>query len=263
MNNPRRPLEASGTSGMKVIANGGLNFSVLDGWWVEAFELDPNVGWAIGKGEDYEDTIYQDEVEANALYNILEKEVAPLFYDRGTDNLPRGWINKMKTSMKLLGPVFNTNRMVQEYTEKCYIPAYNNYEKSFKNNFELTKNLAAWKIHLVQHWNELEVIKVESDNLKDLTVSDNLNVNVWVKLGHLKTDDILVQMYYGNIDQNGKIVNAKSKNMDVSGQSDGIFQYKGTLSCSTSGLHGFTIRILPYHKDLVNPYEMHLVYWQQ
>jgi starch phosphorylase len=263
MNNPRRPLEASGTSGMKVIANGGLNFSVLDGWWVEAFEIDPNVGWAIGKGEDYEDTAYQDDVESNALYNILEKEIIPLFYDRGTDGLPRAWIKKMKTSMRLLGPVFSTNRMVQEYTEKCYIPAYNNYKKLYENNFELTKNLAIWKIHLMEHWRELEIIKVESENLKELSVNDNLQVNAWVKLGLLKPEDVLVQMYYGSIDQNGHIVNGNSKDMEVSVQSDGIYHYKGTINCATSGLYGFTIRALPYHKDLVNPYEMHLIYWQQ
>jgi starch phosphorylase len=263
LNNPRRPLEASGTSGMKVIPNGGLNLSVLDGWWVEAFELDPNVGWAIGKGEEYEDTTYQDEVEANALYNMLEKEIIPLFYDRGTDNLPRGWINKMKTSMIELAPIFNTNRMVQEYTEKCYVPAYHNYKKLYENDFELAKNLAAWKVNVLEYWHELEIIKVESDTLKELAVSDDLHVNVWVKLGHLKPNDILVQMYYGSIDQNGKIVDGNSKNMEVGGQSDGIYHYQGTINCSTSGLHGFTIRIIPYHKDLVNPYEIHLIYWQQ
>jgi starch phosphorylase len=153
--------------------------------------------------------------------------------------------------------------MVQEYTEKCYIPAYNNYKKLYENDFELAKNLATWKVHVLEYWHELEIIKVESDTLKELAVSDDLHVNAWVKLGHLKPDDIVVQMYYGHIDQNGKIVNGNSKKMEVSGQSDGIYHYQGTINCSTSGLHGFTIRILPYHKNLVNPYETHLIYWQQ
>jgi starch phosphorylase len=194
---------------------------------------------------------------------MLEKEIIPLFYDRGTDNLPRGWINKMKTSMIELAPIFNTNRMVQEYTEKCYVPAYNNYKKLYENDFEIAKNLATWKVNVLEYWHELEIIKVESDNLKDIAVSDDLHVNVWVKLGHLKPNDIIVQMYYGSIDQNGRIVNGNSKNMEVGGQSDGIYHYQGTINCSTSGLHGFTIRIIPYHKDLVNPYEIHLIYWQQ
>jgi glycogen phosphorylase len=121
LNTPRRPLEASGTSGMKIIANGGLNFSILDGWWDEGF--DPEVGWKIGNGEEYVDHNYQDEVEAMQLYHILESQIVPLFYSRGQDLLPRGWINKVKNSMKKLGPFFNTHRMVQEYFEKFYLKA--------------------------------------------------------------------------------------------------------------------------------------------
>ncbi len=108
LNNPRRPMEASGTSGMKAMFNGVLNFSVVDGWWAEAFDLDPDVGWSIGKGEDYEDTDYQDKVESNMLYNILEKEIIPLYYDRGNDRIPWGWIKKMKKTMQVLSPLFNT-----------------------------------------------------------------------------------------------------------------------------------------------------------
>lgn len=263
MNTPRRPMEASGTSGMKAIVNGVLNLSILDGWWVEAFEIDPNVGWSIGKGEEYTDLAYQDEVEANALYDLLEKEIIPLFYDRGPDDLPRGWINKMKTSMRRLCPVFNTNRMVQEYTEKCYIPAFRNYQKLFNNNFELAKKLAEWKNHITQHWGELQIIKVDADTSKDLTVNDELKVNSWVKLGSLKPEDVNVEIYYGALDNDGNIVNGNSKIMHTIGHSDGVYQYTGSISCSTSGLHGFTIRILPFHKDLANPYEMHLIYWQQ
>jgi len=256
-------MEASGTSGMKAIVNGVLNLSILDGWWVEAFEIDPNVGWSIGKGEEYTDLAYQDEVEANALYDLLEKEIIPLFYDRGPDDLPRGWINKMKTSMRRLCPVFNTNRMVQEYTEKCYIPAFRNYQKLFNNNFELAKKLAEWKNHITQHWGELQIIKVDADTSKDLTVNDELKVNSWVKLGSLKPEDVNVEIYYGALDHDGNIVNGNSKIMHTIGHSDGVYQYTGSISCSTSGLHGFTIRILPFHKDLANPYEMHLIYWQQ
>jgi len=122
LNNPRRPLEASGTSGMKVIANGGLNFSILDGWWDEGF--DPELGWKIGNGEEYTDPDYQDEVESRQLYHTLESEIIPLFYSRGEDRLPRKWIAKVKNSMKNLGPFFNTHRMVQEYFQNYYSKSY-------------------------------------------------------------------------------------------------------------------------------------------
>jgi len=121
LNNPRRPLEASGTSGMKVCCNGGINLSILDGWWVEGYAQ--NNGWAIGAGEEYTDLTYQDDVESRAIYDLLEQEIVPLFYTRSSDGLPRGWLRVMKQSMGTVCPVFNTNRMVQEYIEKCYRPS--------------------------------------------------------------------------------------------------------------------------------------------
>ncbi len=121
LNTPRRFLEASGTSGMKVAFNGGINLSILDGWWDEAYESD--IGWAIGKGEVYGDTEYQDEIESNALYDLLEKEIIPSFYERDSEGLPRSWIARMKTSMRKLCPVFNIERMVQEYAFNMYMPA--------------------------------------------------------------------------------------------------------------------------------------------
>jgi len=121
LNTPRRPMEASGTSGMKAAANGALNISIPDGWWCEAENLGPN-GWSIGKGERYDSTEEQDLVESEALYEILEQEVVPMFYDRGSDGLPREWISRMKSAIRTICPVFNTYRMVQEYTDRFYIP---------------------------------------------------------------------------------------------------------------------------------------------
>src|SRR5204862_960110 len=121
LNNPRRPLEASGTSGMKVCANGGLNLSILDGWWVEGFAQ--SNGWAIGHGEEYTDLTYQDDVESRAIYDLLEQEIVPQFYTRTSDGLPRGWLRMMKHSISTCCPFFNTNRMVQEYMDKCYGPS--------------------------------------------------------------------------------------------------------------------------------------------
>src|SRR5262249_15044861 len=121
LNNPRRPLEASGTSGMKVCINGAINLSVLDGWWIEGYTH--NNGWGIGAGEEYTELNYQDDVESRAIYDLLEQEIVPLFYTRSSDGLPRGWLKMMKQSMATICPVFNTNRMVQEYIDRCYWPS--------------------------------------------------------------------------------------------------------------------------------------------
>src|SRR5207245_1682710 len=123
LNNPRRPLEASGTSGMKVCCNGGLNLSILDGWWVEGYSQTTPNGWAIGAGEEYTDLTYQDDVESRAIYDLLEQEIVPAFYTRSSDGLPRQWLRLMKASISGCCPFFNTNRMVQEYMEKCYGPS--------------------------------------------------------------------------------------------------------------------------------------------
>jgi glycogen phosphorylase len=262
LNNPRRPMEASGTSGMKAAANGVLNLSILDGWWIEGFEIDPNVGWAIGKGEDYTDFNYQDDVEANALYDLLEKEIIPLFYDRGSDNLPRGWINKMKCTLRRLAPIFNTNRMVQEYTEKCYLPSYNRSEKMTLNNFERARKLASWKNDVQKHWKDIKIEKVQCGNSKDLPIGKDLAVEAWINLGTLKPKAINVEIYFGVLDENRKIINGNTVKMEVEGNKDGVHHYIGNIECTNSGLHGFTIRILPFHEDLGNPYELHLIHWQ-
>ncbi|MDA3823230.1 MAG: alpha-glucan family phosphorylase, partial [Bacteroidales bacterium] len=157
LNNPIRPKEASGTSGMKVIPNGGLNISVLDGWWDEAYNA--NNGWAIGQGEEYTDLAYQDEIESLSMYNIVEKEVRSIFYQRGVDGLPREWLARIRESMKVLIPQFNTNRMVKEYTEKYYMPAHTRYKEISGNKYENIKKLAAWKINSKSKWNKVSVVK--------------------------------------------------------------------------------------------------------
>ena len=149
LNTPRRPLEASGTSGMKAGMNGVLNCSVLDGWWAEAYA--PEYGWAIGKGESYEDEELQDDIESKALYDLLEREVIPLFYNRGRDGLPRGWIKMMKASIREIGKQLSSHRMLIEYANKFYLPALENYEKLDNGGFAETKDLAAYLSRSVLH----------------------------------------------------------------------------------------------------------------
>src|SRR5262249_46462702 len=143
LNNPRRPLEASGTSGMKGSANGGLNLSVLDGWWVEGYQGDN--GFAIGAGEEYTDLTYQDDVESRSIYDMLEQEIVPLFYTRSSDGLPRGWLRTMKRSMATLNPVFNTGRMVAEYTTEAYYPSAQRYHRLTAEGLRKAAELAHWR----------------------------------------------------------------------------------------------------------------------
>jgi len=163
LNTPQRPKEASGTSGMKVIYNGGLNCSILDGWWAEGYS--PEVGWAIGNGEEYPEHEWerQNYIESEALYNILEKDIIPMFYERGRDGLPRQWIAKMKNSMQTLAPYFNTHRMLEEYTNKYYIPSFRRVKEITGSHLEEGVVFATWRSQLEKAWPKIKVSLLRSD----------------------------------------------------------------------------------------------------
>ncbi len=264
LNTPRRPHEASGTSGMKATANGALNFSILDGWWAEAYT--PETGWAIGHGEEYpEDQFdYQDTVESNAIYDLLEKEIVPLFYDRGRDGLPRGWIARMKMAMRDHAAVFNTNRMVREYFEVCYLPSAERSRRLQADNQGRARALAAWKARLRQGWSQIRIERVWADppEGQELRVGDQLQVQAEVALGTLNPTDVTVELFYGPLDAEGLIVRAQTSPMLIAqSKGQGVFVFAGGITCATSGRHGYALRIVPNHEDLGNPFEMGLVLW--
>ena len=264
LNTPRRPHEASGTSGMKATANGALNLSVLDGWWDEGYT--PETGWAIGRGEDYADdqAEYQDRIEANATYDLLEKEIVPLFYERGRDGLPRGWIAKMKAAMRDHAGVFNTNRMVREYTELCYLPSAARVERLWAEEQRRAKALAAWKARIQQQWGQIRVerVWVERPNGEDLKVGDQLQVQAEVYLGELKPTDVSVQIYHGLLDPSNLIDNGRAlPTLIAQSKGKGRYIFAGAIPCRASGQHGYALRILPHHEDLGGPFEMGLVLW--
>ena len=261
LNSPRRPLEASGTSGMKAAANAALNLSVLDGWWDEGYNA--NVGWAIGAGEDYEDFATQDHIEANALYNLLENEIVPTFYDLSTDRLPRRWIHMMKRAMMELAPVFNTHRMVQDYTEKFYRPSVERYNQLTANNYERARDLAAWKTKIFEAWKDVAITDVRFDGDTARQVNDSFGIEVEVDLaGKLSPPDIVVQVYFGPLDDKGEIVSGETLSLTNGTRlENGRFVYHGQLACKASGRHGFSVRVLPAHPDLVTHFDLWSITW--
>jgi starch phosphorylase len=263
LNTPRRPREASGTSGMKAAMNGLPNLSVLDGWWDEADYV--RTGWAIGHGENYDDPNYQDEIEANALYELLEKEVIPLFYDhRDGDGLPRPWVAKMKDAIRLNCPFFNTARMVREYAMRAYFPASDRYHTLTVDNYSPAKELAAWRSKLGEHWFNIKIKDVDVSAASDIEVNQTVAVKAKVDLATLKNDDVQVELYQGSIDANGDIVNAVPVIMDYQGQDpENSSLYTANITYTTSGLQGLSLRVLPRNQYLSSPYEPRLIAWAE
>lgn len=275
LNNPRRPMEASGTSGMKAAINGVLNMSTLDGWWCEGYI--PDGGWIIGAGEEYDDLSYQDQVESQAIYNLLEQEIVPLYFNRAKDRLPRRWIRRMKNTVKWCAPRFNTNRMVAEYTRKFYHLADTNWEELTANDMERVKSLTAWKNETRQGWHDLEIRHVNVQNLDgqafdgfgseqpELCVGSQVRIQAQIHLGRLNPEDIAVQIYHGRVDSSGRIEDGQVSEMTYVADSingDRIAEFNGVIPCRVSGRHGFALRILPKHPDLVEAYEPGMVLWE-
>ena len=261
LNNPRRPLEASGTSGMKVTVNGGVNLSVLDGWWCEAYQCDN--GWAIGAGEDYEDHAYQDEVESTALYDLLEAEIIPIFYERGSDDVPREWTAVMKNSMRTVNSNFNTNRQVEEYAKRFYVPCLQNKQRLLDKDCVGARELASWRAFMAEHWHEVSVTTVEAQMNSVQPMGSHLPVKARINLGAIGTSDVLVEIYHGLLDVQGHITQGETATMMPKGEAeDGVATYTGEIPCRRSGQRGFTIRLVP-RKDslLLDRFETGLICW--
>jgi starch phosphorylase len=251
LNTPRRPLESCGTAGMKAVANGGLNLSILDGWWNEAY-LGDN-GWAIGWGEEYEDPAYQDDVESRALYDLLDASVAPLFYERGVEDLPREWIKMMKRSVITLCPMFNSHRMVSQYVEDCYVPVANNSLQLLHEGYKVLRDMVAWKRNIKEDWQNIAIVNVEVRDQDRAVKGKEAELIVSVDRAGHRPDELTVEVVHGPLDlwDNFKVRYITRLNPWNSESSDaGPVKFGGFIPLSYTGLYGYEVRITPAHPNL-------------
>ncbi len=253
LNNPRRPLEACGTSGMKAMINGVLQFSTLDGWWDEAWKQDNSLGWAIGKGEEYEDHDYQDQVELQTLYKVLENDIIPEFYHRPKNEAPRAWTARMKQALIELAPRFSSNRMVLDYMHEAYMPSFENNLELYKNNYAAARELSEWRMGILTKWGNVQMNNVQSTNTDMLFVGDRVRVSVQVFMAGIPHDHMQVEIYAGKLNQDNSFISRDIVPMRPEGEMrDGWQTYVGELDAGDTGRYGMNVRALPRHPLLPN-----------
>jgi starch phosphorylase len=252
LNNPRRPLEASGTSGQKVPINGGINCSILDGWWAEGY--DGHNGWAIGNGEEFSTVEEQDAADAAALYDVLENQVIPLYYDRDENGLPTGWIQKMKASISTIAPTFNTETMVSRYVEQMYIPMARRGMRFVADRFASASALAAWKRLIRQSWPFVHFTDVAVHN------GEAIEVTARIYLGAVDPASVRVELLCEPDSVNGVLphtVPMESHGLDA----EGIYRYHIRYRPETGDSWRYRLRVIPSHPMLSHKHELGLIHW--
>lgn len=262
LNTPRRFLEACGTSGMKAVANGGLHLSVLDGWWDEGY--DREIGWSIGSGEVYADHAFQDDLESRTLYDILEKDIIPLFYDRGPDGIPRRWLAMMKASLHKLCPMFNTHRMVEEYWDQFYMPAAERGTQLMEKGWNDLKKLASWRAKIMYNWGNVTIKDIEMEQVDGIEVGGVYHVEANIFLGELVPEDVMVEAYCGRLDPLNQYLDRFAQIMNPSETvGDHVHKYQCDIRFEEAGHFGLNIRITPNHPTPESRHGMGLVIWGQ
>ena len=259
LNTPRRPNEASGTSGQKAALNATPNFSVLDGWWVEGYTGDN--GWVIGEDREYKDEATQDAADAQHLYSILENEIIPTFFARDAAGIPREWIKRMKASVSYCAPRFSMSRQVKEYVEKLYLPAANTGKNMAADNFAGARTLAHWKDFIYRNWGQVHITATKP-SLQRIATGECVTLRAQVFLGAIPQQDVIVEIVWGNLDEKENLHDIKTSAMlPETTHGNGAIEYAGEVCFDANGRFGYGIRIMPTHPQLNNRYEMALIKW--
>ncbi len=261
LNNPRRPMEASGTSGQKASVNGVINFSVLDGWWAEGYTQ--NNGWTIGTNAEYDSYEAQDMADSQSMYHTLEEKIIPTYYDRDKNGISKRWMEIMKNSIMTTGGKYSTSRMLVDYTNELYIPLCN-LTKKYYENIDNVAAYNAWKKDLIENWKDIKITQ-ENNNFDNITIDagNNIEVGCEVELPNIDVNNVTVEAYYGKILDNGVVENVSIIPMQLqeADEENRRYFYTTKIELTTGGNYGYTFRVMPRHEMLLEPANLNLVKW--
>ena len=260
LNNPRRPMEASGTSGQKASVNGVINFSILDGWWAEGYKQ--NNGWTIGSNAEYESYEAQDQADSESMYRTLEEKIIPTYYEKNKDGISSKWMDLMKNSIMTTGGKYSTARMLVDYTNQLYMPLC----KTTKKYYEDIDNVAAlnnWKNDIYMNWKDVKITQVNNLNNITIDAGNNIEVACEVELPNINVDNIEAEVYYGKILDNGVVenVNIIPMNLSDSDEEGKKYYFTAKINLSTGGNYGYTFRVMPKHEMILEPTNLNLIKW--